>query len=268
MERSTVMSITKADAWGGDLRDIGAREEMIRQLERGTTDLLWAVADFLVRSGVERKHVAQALLGIASSVADSLDAPEWCGGSGELLSLASESYSLWWQSPEYLDEHGLPRGLPEKGEAPSVQSLLATRFSGHEIDAALEILRRSPSISIDSGGTWYAKDAALLIPSSAALSMQRLTGVLRGLLSTFHANNLANAPGDGLFERTVLSCSLPENHVPVIKRVAHQHLSQTLLALHRVIENAETRLGPRAEKEVGIEIFMYELPKRAAGQTL
>jgi hypothetical protein len=64
------------------------------------------------------------------------------------------------------------------------------------------------------------------------------------------------------FERTVLSGNLPKKWVAPLSRIVTEQFGETLLALLPLLRNAEKRAGARSEAEIGVEVFMYRIPRR------
>jgi hypothetical protein len=247
-------------------RKLTAREPttdtgMVDRLSSGADELISAIAEFLVRSDLPRETVARALETVAIRVRSGEPVSVWQGGVADFTDRLGHAYQAWWNDPAYLDTRGNPVPLRVSGSRRSVGALLRARLEPDEIDYALQALRESPSITIDADGYWRPHEPTLVLRPDRELSFQRLVGLVRGLLNTFHSNNSKRRSGDGLMERTVVSGNLPANFVPVLSRAVHEHFGQALFAILQMIKNAEQRSGRRSGTEVGVEVFMYELPR-------
>jgi hypothetical protein len=222
--------------------------------------LIGVLAEFFVNCGISRREVAQSLNAVARRIRrDEVVAP-WHESLAEFIKRVSEAYSAWWTDPGFLDQNGCPIPLAESGVPRSIRALLGLKFAPNEVDTAIQVLSESPSISRRSDGFWVAKEQALIVPSAGEFSFHRVIAVIRGLLGTYHANNFARRPGEGRLERTIMSGDVPARALPALRTAVREHLGDSLLAMLQLVRNAEQAHGRRAGKEIGIEVFMYELP--------
>jgi hypothetical protein len=242
-----------------------ADQNMLTRLSSGADELVGAVAEFLLRSELPSEAVADVLESVAARVRSGRFVSEWQGGVADFTDRLGRAYQSWWNDPTYLDRNGSPIPLPLSGPKKSVRALLKRRILANEMSAALKVLADSPSVSVGQDGYWRAHEATLVVKPDRELSFQRLVGLVRGLLNTFHANNSHRRSGSGLMERTVVSGNLPANFVPVLNRAVHEHFGQALFSILQMIKNAERRSGRRSGTEVGVEVFMYELPRVRKG---
>jgi hypothetical protein len=237
-------------------------ERMAARISADTDELLAAVVEYLIQGGVTRPHICAALLAMEQRVRAGRRAGSWAAGMSTFVHKLSAAYEAWWTDPTFLDGAGRPIPLPVRaiGRRPSIERLLSAEFSKSELPLAIDALGASPSVDSDDDQNWCARDAALILSADGELSSRRAVGLVKGLLSTIHTNNSIALPGHGLFERTVMSSSLPLRLVPSLKREAHEQLGQALFAMQKLFRNAELRPGTRSRTEVGVEVFVYELP--------
>jgi hypothetical protein len=228
---------------------------MAERLNSGADELISAVAEFLIRSDIPRESIARVLQDVAARVNSGGRVSEWEGGIADFTNRLGQAYQTWWADPEFLDERGNPIPLKASGPGLSVKGLLGEHLSPDEIDLGIKVLRDSMCLTVSDDGYWRPHEPTLVIKPDRELSFQRLVGLVRGLLSTFSANNAKSRSGEGLLERAVVSADLPANFVPVLNRAAHEHFGQALFAMLQMIKNAEQRTGRRSGTEVGIEVF-------------
>jgi hypothetical protein len=238
---------------------------LLARLSTGAEELLGAISEFLLRAGMQRSAVSRALMASARKVSSGHEIGGWYGGAGEFGELLGQAFELWWTDPRFLDRAARPLNLRTTGRE-SVSALLRERLPARQVRYGLDVLRGSPSVHVDENGTWTARERALILTPHAHLSFERLVGLVRGLLSTFHTNNSGQRPGLGLLERTAFSGNLPRDFVPTFARAVHEHLGESLFGILQLLRNAESRRGPRSDTEVGVEVYMYELPKRGTSR--
>jgi hypothetical protein len=170
------------------------------------------------------------------------------------------AYAQWWSDPDYLED-GAPAALTIGGKAPSVEALLKLHLRAGEHEAGLQLMKDSPGIRVEDGGSrWRATSAAFLSPPYHSNSLDRVARVFAGWLSTLRLNSTVVDKADGMFEQTLVTTAIPLSYVSVLKRTAREQLSQSLKSLYTPMLKAERRPGPKIKGELGIEVFMYQLP--------
>jgi hypothetical protein len=174
------------------------------------------------------------------------------------------AYAQWWTDPDYL-ENGTPAALAIGGRAPSVEALLKQHLSTGEYEAGLQLMKDSPGIRVEDGGRWRATSAAFLSPPYHSNSLDRVARVFAGWLSTLRLNSTVVDKSDGMFEQTLITTAIPLSYVSVLKRTAREQLSQSLQSLYTPMLKAERRPGIKIKGELGIEVFMYQLPPSREG---
>lgn len=221
--------------------------------------MLQSLSAFVLESGVSRNDVITALAEVQSIVANGKALSRRAPNYGGLTERVMGAYAQWWTDPDYL-ENGTPAALPIRGSAPSIESLLHGHVSAHELDAAIELMKGSPGVSKERKERLRATSAAFLNPPYHSSSLDRVARVFSGWLATLRLNNRVANRSDGMFEQTLVTTAIPVSYVPVLKRNVREQLSQSLQSLYTPMLKAERRGGPRIKGEIGVQVFMYELP--------
>lgn len=230
---------------------------------RGTYDvMLQSVTRFALESGLAEDDVLSVILDLHTRVSQGESLYSRAPNYGGLSERVMGAYAQWWTDPDYL-ENGAPAALRVRGAAPSVESLLRAHVDAGELEAGMKLMGDSPGIKAESGKMWRATSAAFLSPPYHNNSLDRVARVFAGWLATLRLNSSVVDKSDGMFEQTLVTTAIPVSYLPILKRTARDLLSQSLQALYTPMLRAERRPGPKIKGEVGIQVFMYQLPASA-----
>lgn len=176
----------------------------------------------------------------------------------------SDAIVLWWRDPDYVDDSGLPRELPDTGPAPSLDALLARTVDEAHRSEAKDLLRRTVAAEADGIWRYTRHDGVLPVPSGAE-SVQRLHLSLSGMLSTFIDNQLRF--NDPAFLKNVDAAA----HIPAFPvQLIPELRSKLQKRMHLLLDDVDVWMTSAAARHaqgpvalVGISTFMYVSEPRA-----
>ena len=122
--------------------------------------------------------------------------------------------STWFSSPKFLDSEGRPLPLTIRPGPQSVLGLVRASRVSISATIAIEMMRRSPSIGVNSRGNFLALRQIFVLPDFA---IPRAAIVIERYLETLHKNSSRNK------KKTVLllerNCHVPEVNLTAIAPV-------------------------------------------------
>jgi hypothetical protein len=170
--------------------------------------------------------------------------------------------SSWFSIPRFLDRNSLPLRL-SAGEGPrSIRNLV--RASRVKISAAhaLELMRRSPSVRIDSDGKLVAIKRVFVLPD---FEVPRAALVIDRYLDTLRRNSSAQKSGTTLLlER---NCHVPEINLKRITPVLRDIKGRGTAFMDSVDGDIEAhrirRYRQKGVGELGVLIFAWTRPSKS-----
>jgi hypothetical protein len=170
--------------------------------------------------------------------------------------------STWHSLPRFLDESGRPIPLSLNRGRGSIASLV--RYSRVRIPwpLAVELLRRSPSIAMDSHGNLMALKRAFVLPG---FEIPRAALVIERYLDTLGRNSSTRK------NKTVLllekNCWVPEVDLTTIAPVLRDIKNRGSALIHSIDGEIERRRLRRPKSkgvgEMGLLIFSWTRPRNA-----
>lgn len=169
----------------------------------------------------------------------------------------SDAVSVWWSEPEYLDDGGRPRALPEFGPAPSIEALLSRTVDAAEVEDAKRLLRRT-AVSVVKG-RWRFEEENPFIRLAGDAGVERLLVTSSGMLTTFLDNQVRrrDPPSQKNFDRSAHVVACPVDSIPRLRAKLLKRMQIMLQELHDTLA-AEERRGTRGPvSAVGVTMFMH-----------
>ena len=178
---------------------------------------------------------------------------------------ASDAVEVWWSDPEYLDDDGRPRELPEFGPAPSIEALLSRFVDANETAAAKQLLRRS-TVSVVRR-RWRFDGDSPFIRLTGDAGFERLLMTCSGMLSTFLDNQARH--GDPAnrknFDRSAHVLECPVESLPKLRASFRKRMQGMLQELHEALAAEQRRGGRGPVAAVGVTMFMHTSSPREPG---
>jgi hypothetical protein len=181
---------------------------------------------FLIRAGVSPEDVSETFRALSEAALhrelrlEPEPPPDW--------SQISDFVTIWWRDPQYLDERGVPRDLPEYGPAPSVEHLLALTVDPDLHDRAKSVLKRAGIVV--RRGLWHFDEDHAHFPLSAEQGVDRLKIATSGMYSNALENLIRQreATSRKNIDRTALVASYPVELIPELRARVRQRLQLLL----------------------------------------
>jgi hypothetical protein len=220
---------------------------------------------FLLRSGVPAARVAAVFRQIATlALARPLQLEPRVS---HLWWQVSDAISAWWSDPEYLDDDGRPRELPEFGPAPSIAALLGRTVDAADLDAAKRLLRRG-AVSV-TRRRWRFEEDSPFIRLAGDAAVERLLLNASGMFGTFLENQVRRRapPGTKNFDRSAHVVACPVESIPKLRAKFVKRMQVMLQELHETLVAEERRGGRGPVAAVGVTMFMHTStprPRRGA----
>jgi hypothetical protein len=227
---------------------------------QGATALLAATIAFLLRNNISRKLILETTRQL-------YDRQKLDGGARQYRKLvrAYEDMgmimSAWFSLPRFLDPAGRPLPLTAVRGSQSIPSLV--RSSRVKISAALalDLLRMSPSVRIDTRGNFVALKRVFLLPD---FEIPRAALVIERYLDTLRRNFSAQGSDTTLLlER---NCYVPEIDLrkinPILRDIkgrgtAFMDSIDGDIEAHRIRRSRQKGVG-----ELGVLIFAWTRPSK------
>lgn len=240
-----------------------------RQLAAAVTTSAPALAEilgaFFVRAGLKPAQVADVFREMAKIA---LQRPlQLEPRVSQLWWQVSDAVSVWWSDPEYLDDAGRPRALPEFGPAPSIDALLSRSMDAAEVEDAKQLLRRT-AVSVVKG-RWRFEEENPFIRLAGDAGVERLLMTWSGMLGTFLDNQVRrrDPPSRKNFDRSAHVIACPIGSIPKLRAKFLKRMQVMLQELHDTLA-AEERRGTRGPvAAVGVTMFMHTSSARRPPST-
>jgi hypothetical protein len=169
--------------------------------------------------------------------------------------------STWFSKPRFLDKEGRPLPLSAARGTQSIPSLV--RSSRAKISAALavELMRRSPSVRIDSHGKFFALKRVFVLPE---FEVTRAALIIERYLDTLRRNSSAHINGTTLLlERNCHVSEIdPKRIIPILRDIrgrgtAFMDSVDGDIEAHRIRKPRRKAAG-----ELGVLVFAWTRPSK------
>lgn len=177
--------------------------------------------------------------------------------------------TLWFSDPQYLNQDGMPKALPARGPAPSIEALLLTFESEIDAHTAIQFLIKVEGLR---------KEGELYVPTSRAISFRGKAGipqtrnlrVLASLLRTLEHNGQLESAGHTLVEFFAVNPRFPlaqlhSFHERVLRPKAMAFLNQADSDMHRR-ELVRSEGEPTVRLGIGVYAFEEKEPAQRSSK--
>lgn len=247
----------------GDAGDDATRTQLAAAVSAYAIELSNMLAGFFVATGVPG-DIAGAALKEAGERARYGEA-RLLMPVDQLWVQLSDTIVMWWRDPDYLDEQGSPRNLPEAGPAPSLDALLTRTVDATLRSRAKELLKKTAAIECD--GLWRLRKRDGSLPLGGGIeSVERLHLMLSGILRTFVDNQtrLNEPPIFKNLDAAAHVRAFPVNMIPELRAKLHKRMRVVLddIDIWMTATAMRNTAGPVAL--VGVSAYMYTSEARDA----
>jgi hypothetical protein len=230
-------------------------------IQQGAAALLSATFSFLSRNNITRKEILKSVRRHYTQQ----NSIKLVGQYKQLVGAYEDMgmvMSTWFSRPKFLDHNSLPLRLTGGGGPQSIRGLV--RASRVKISAtqARELMRRSPSVRIDSDGKFVALKRVFVLPD---FEVPRAALVIDRYLDTLRRNSSAQRSGTTLLlER---NCHVPEIDLKRISPILRDIKSRGTAFMDSVDGDIEAHRIRRHRKkgvgELGVLIFAWTRPSKS-----
>jgi hypothetical protein len=170
--------------------------------------------------------------------------------------------SAWFSHPRFLDRESRPLRLTPNQGTLSIARLVRSSRVNISVALAIELMRRSPSVRIDSRGRFVALKRVFVLPD---FEVPRAALVIERYLDTLRKNSSAQKRGTTLLlER---NCHVPEidlTRISPVLRDIRERGSAFMDSVDGDIEALRTRKSQRkGVGELGVLVFAWTRPSKA-----
>ena len=175
--------------------------------------------------------------------------------------------SVWHTDPEFVDQAGAPRPLPQKGPGTDFETLAARAIPTAPAPAVLKRLLIAGVVDIDTSGNVRALRRELVTRDLDELGLWHWRQAARRHLETLEFNY--SVPGEGRLERTAQSERLPANLLPSFNRWIRAQGSDFIqmaddwLTQHELPTESDNDAEDAVTAGIGIYLFV-DLPEDKA----
>jgi hypothetical protein len=175
-------------------------------------------------------------------------------------SRAGRLLNAWYSDPSYLDESGKPRDLPEKGGAPSFQSLAGSYLPGTAPGVLLAELKRSGLVQRLPDERLRARRRAARVHGFTLADAMEIGERTQELVETLR-HNLRHPDQARPFE-SIPAIEVEEEEVGALRDLISRRAAAFLARLEQeIVAAGEARPGLRTRKKVlklGLTLFATE----------
>jgi hypothetical protein len=230
-------------------------------IQQGAAALLAATFSFLGRNNISRKVIVEAVRRHHAHRKSPRSSSQY-----KQLVRAYEDMgmimSTWFSLPRFLDRSSLPLRLTAGGGSQSIRGLVRSSRVKISVTHALELLRRSPSVRMDSDGKFVALKRVFVLPD---FEIPRAALVIDRYLDTLRRNSSAHRSGTALLlER---NCHVPEIDLkriaPILRDIkgrgtAFMDSVDGDIEAHRIRRYRRNGVG-----ELGVLVFAWTRPSKS-----
>ena len=229
--------------------------------QQGATALLNAMFAFLRRNNVSKKLIVELAGGQRASVKQRGQARQY----RKLLRAYEDMgtiMSAWFSLPKFLDKESHPLPLNASPGTHSVQSLVRSSRVATSARLAVELMRRSSSVRIDSHGKFVALKRVFVLPE---FEVPRAALIIERYLDTLRRNSSGHSKGTTLLlERNCYVSAMDlKKIVPILRDIkgrgtAFMDSVDGDIEAHRIRRFQSMGVG-----ELGVLVFAWTQPSRA-----
>jgi hypothetical protein len=233
--------------------------ELVNQ--QGAAALLNATFAFLHRNNISKKLIAESAGGKRGRVKMHGQARRY-----KKLLRAYEDMgtimSAWFSLPRFLDKESRPLPLNASRGTHSVQSLVRSSRVATSARLTAELMRRSPSVRVDSQGKFVALERVFVLPE---FEVPRAALIIERYLNTLRRNSLAHSKGKTLLlERNCYVSEMDLKKIVPILRDIKEHGTAFMDSVDGDIEaNRMRRFKSKGVGELGVLVFAWTQPSKA-----
>ena len=169
--------------------------------------------------------------------------------------------SAWFSMPRFLDRESRPLPLTATRGTQSIQSLVRSSRAKISTALAIKLMRRSPSVRIDSHGKFFALKRVFVLPE---FEVPRAALIIERYLDTLRRNSSAQSNGTTLLlERNCHVSEIdPKRIVPILRDIrgrgtAFMDSVDGDIEAHRI-----RRPRRKAAGELGVLVFAWTRPSK------
>ena len=170
--------------------------------------------------------------------------------------------STWFSLPKFLDREGRPLPLSAHGGPLSIGSLVRSSRVKISVSLAVELLRRSSSVKMDSRGNFVALKRVFVLPG---FEIPRAALVMERYFDTLRKNSSAQRNGTNLLlER---NCHVPEVDIRRIRPILRDIKGRGTAFMDSVDGDIEAHRIRRSRRkgvgELGVLVFAWTRPSKS-----
>lgn len=232
-----------------------ARTILAASVSAHVDDFAEVIGGFFLAAGVDPKVGAAALERAAQRVRAgqaSLQVSEqeaWLG--------VSDAIALWWRDPEYVDDAGRPRPLPDHGPAPSLEALFERTVAPVHRVRARELLRRR--VATEHDGLWHFVENEAVLRLGAREGVHRFVRGLSGWCRTYlHNQTLVDEPVKlRYFDAATHVANFPRAALPELCARVYKQMRVPLEEFDGYMGTVAARGDPGPTTTVSITAFLH-----------
>lgn len=242
------------------------REQLAAAVSACAVDLAKILAGFLRAAGMSPEASAAALSEAAASTRRndlSLTPTEH-----HVWVQLSDAVVMWWRDPDYLDDSGHPRDLPDAGPQPSLEALFERTVETRLRDSARDLLRRTAATEAD--GVWRLSRSDNSLALSGIECAQRLCMSVSGMLNTFIDNQLrlGESPESKNFDSGTHVSEFPVEKIPELRARLRKRLLHVLDDIDGWMTSTARRHPGGPVALVGVNAYMHTSGPRSRAESL
>lgn len=246
-----------------------ARARLAASVTAFANEFAEVVGGFFLSAGVSGEVGAAALERAAARVRSgeaSLDVEE-----DEPWVQLTDAIALWWRDPDYVNEDGSPRPLPDTGPAPSLEALFERTVDRAVRPRARVLLRQRAALEQD--GLWHYLEDQNVLRLGGEEGAHRLVSGIAGWMRTYVENQLLveEPPHLRKFDAAAHVSNFPVAVMPELCAKLYKRVPPLLQEFDALMTSTAQRGDPGPMARVSIVTFMHTSAHRpcsaAGGET-